>query len=120
MCVSSAPPSVSFPIFPVPSLTDTKPDATADHRLHWGRDPLFFVPCGQYERFLRQHARAVAGDDEPHVEDGGEDGRGVEGLAGVFRGGLVGFCLCLAVLRRGNFMVKSEGVGRIQDIDVFA
>lgn len=91
------------PTLPFPPLhLDRKPPAhqpTTDHRLHRRRNPLLVLPRGHHERLFRRHARPVAGDDEPHVADGGEDGGRVAGLAGVFRGGVGGFCVCLVVLR---------------------
>ncbi len=97
--LSSARPLVLSSHSPLlPSLPPHTDLPKTDHSFHRRRNPLLVLPRRIHERLLRQHARAVAGDDEPHVADGGEDGSRVEGLGGVYSGGLVAFCLCLAIL----------------------
>lgn len=83
------------------------PHAQGHHPLHRRRDPLLLLPRRHHERQLRQHAAAVAGHDESHVKDGGEDGRGVEGVGAVFFGGVGCFCVCVVVLR-GSWGVEDE------------
>jgi len=85
---------------PLPPPYQTNP--LPAHHLHRRRDPQLFLPSRHHERRLRQHARAAEGDDDADVADGGEDGGGVEGVGGVFCGGLDAVCVCVVVLMGGE------------------
>lgn len=91
-------------------LTDGSPptpgntDDGSDRR----RDPRFIRTGGEDERPVRPGAPAPAGHNEQDAADGGEDWRGLEGLARVLCRGGAAVHLCVAVLS----LKTEKGEGR--------
>jgi hypothetical protein len=80
-------------------------EARANMRLvdtpHRRRNPRLDLPRRENERPIRELAESAQGHHESHVEDGGEDGRGVEGLVGLLCGGYFAVLVGLVELGKG-------------------
>ena len=73
-----------------------------DYSSHRRRNPRFYGPRRENERFVRQYESEVTRDHEQDAEDGGEDGGRMEGVVGFFRGGDFLVLVCLVVLKKNQ------------------
>ena len=98
--------SVPLPSLPSAPLHPLKPFHT-DNSSNRRRNPRFLQTCRYHEQLLRQHQSPVTGDHEQDAADGGEDGRWVESVVGVFRRGGGAVLVCVVVLREvGERLVR--------------